>query len=65
MGEEFHLVLFGFASGIVLIDERGEETIIGLGVFSGENRVALAREGVRGAIARDAGFAFGRARAGG
>lgn len=58
-------MLFGFGDGIVLIDQRGEETIIGFGVLSGENRVAFAREGVRGAVARDAGLAFGRAGASG
>ncbi len=65
VGQQFDLMIFGFANRGVLFHERGEETVIGFGVFAGKDQVALAGEGVGGAILCDASFAFGRARAGG
>ena len=65
VGEDLDLVSLGFGGRGVLVHQSGEETVIGSGVLSGENRMALACESVCGAVLGDASFAFGCARAGG
>ena len=63
--EEFDLMRFGFAHGVVLFHERREEPVVSVRVLTRQDVVVWAGKGVGEAILRGARFTFWRTGTGG